>query len=149
MTIPLNKAAQCAGLFQSLVDDSLLLLQRRSKCFCFHDTTGCLKMLPLTRICFALFCPFFRGEGVDGVGPQQSGSGDSAGLRRSPATRHQVQLQRLGRAAPRHRIGLRAVPTGSGLQLQEVPSLQHQRSALCHTVLVYTGSCDILHHCIK
>lgn len=86
---------------------------------------------------------------MDGVGTQQPGSGDGAGLRLAPAARHEVQLQRLGRAAPRHRIGLRAVPTGSGLQLQEVASLQHQRSALCRSVLVYTGSCDILHLGVK
>lgn len=98
-------------------------------CFrCFVHTNVLLKKklcgvdkLPLT--CCCSLSSLFRGEGVDGVGTQQPGSGDGAGLRHAPATCHQVQLQRLGRAAPCHCIGLRAVPAGSGLQLQEVPSL--------------------------
>lgn len=60
---------------------------------------------------------------MDGVGAQQPGSGHRARLQSAQAARHEVQLQRLGRAAAGHRVGVGAVPAGSGLQLQEVPSL--------------------------
>lgn len=60
---------------------------------------------------------------MDGVDTQQPGSGHHPRLLAPETVRHEVQLQRLGRAASGHRVGLGAVPTGSGLQLQEVPSL--------------------------
>jgi len=74
-------------------------------------------------------CSRSRGEGVDAGGPRRHVSGGGARFLPPQTSRHQLQLRRLGGAAPRHRDGLRAVPTGSGLQLQEVPPLQYQRSA--------------------
>lgn len=97
--------------------------------------------------CLFAFSPLFgshRGEGVDGVGARRPGSRDGSGLRAEPAARHQVQLQRHGRAAPRHRVGLGAVPAGSGLQLQEVPPLQHQRCRFTPAaVIFYTSVFDV------
>lgn len=60
---------------------------------------------------------------MDGVDAQQPSSGYGPGLLSSQTARHEVQLQRLGRTTSGHRIRVGAVPAGSGLQLQEVPSL--------------------------
>ena len=87
-------------------------------------------------VCVCVCCVFlmvflsvcaFRGPGVDGAGPQQQCSSEGAGLLPPEALHHEVQLQRLAGAAARHSNGLRAVSTGSGVPLQEVPALQHQR----------------------
>lgn len=63
-----------------------------------------------------------REEGVDRAVPQQHSSGHSSDLIPSETSRHDFQLQRFGRTTTCHRIWVGTVPTGSGLQLQEVPS---------------------------
>lgn len=51
----------------------------------------------------------------------------SPGLLAAQTARQEVQLQRLGRATPGRRVWIGAVPAGGGVQLQEIPPLQHQR----------------------
>lgn len=68
-----------------------------------------------------------REKGVDGSGARRPGRRHGPGLLSAPASRDEVQLQRLGGAAPGPGVRVGAVPAGGGVQLQEVPPLQHQR----------------------
>lgn len=64
---------------------------------------------------------------MDGPDARQPRRRHGSGLLAAPASRDEVQLQRLGRAAPGRGVQVGAVPAGGGVQLQEVPALQHQR----------------------
>lgn len=68
-----------------------------------------------------------REKGVDGPDARRPGRRHGPGLLSAPASRDEVQLQRLGGAAAGRGVRVGAVPAGGGVQLQEVPPLQHQR----------------------
>lgn len=68
-----------------------------------------------------------REKGVDGPDARRPGCRHGPGLLSAPASRDEVQLQRLGGAAAGRGVRGGAVPAGGGVQLQEVPPLQHQR----------------------
>lgn len=68
-----------------------------------------------------------REKGVDGSDARRPSRRHGSGLLSAQTARADVQLQHLGSAAPGHRFWIGAVPAGSGVQLQEVPPLQHQR----------------------
>lgn len=68
-----------------------------------------------------------REKGVDCSDARRPSRRHGSGLLSAQTTRQEVQLHRLGRAAPSHRVWIGAVPAGGGVQLQEIPPLQHQR----------------------
>ena len=98
----------------------------------------CVCVCVCSWLCVSVSSCAFRGQGVDGAGPQQQCSSEGAGLLPPEALRHELQLQRLAGAAACHSNRLRAVSTGSGVPLQEVPALQRMGSvqAIFHPKLL-------------
>lgn len=68
-----------------------------------------------------------REKGVDYCDARRPSRPHGSGLVSAQTTRQEIQLQRLGGATPSYRGWIGAVPAGGGVQLQEIPPLQHQR----------------------